>query len=176
MPSSSAAGVSRLAPDPEFLDLRSAESRLIAQGSKEALCVSEAFSGIRCSAHYYCGALEALWGLSGDDLLPDAEFALPQRLQQPLTVEVHGTVCGDGSFYADTLVDADGDRFLALERLAFLGFSTTSAVCCSTFADIEWCYRRWVAGCFGKSGLRTKGIIIRSASCSSPDSYAFAMN
>ena len=176
MPLSSIAGVTLLAPDPEFLDRHSAERRLIAQGSQEALCVSEAFSGIRCSAHYYCGALEAAWGLSGDDLLAEVQFALPKQIHQPLTIEVHGTVCGDGSFYADTLVDADGDRFLALERLSFLGFSTASAVCCSTFADVEWCYRRWVAGCFGKSELRTKGIIVRSASCDSPDSYAFGMN
>lgn len=162
-------------PIPEFLDRHSAESRLIANGPREALCVSEAFSGIRCSAYYFYGRLEACSGLSGDDLLDQARPALPKRLQQPLTIHVEGTLCGD-HFIADTLVDADGDRFLTLDRLAFLGFDVATGICCATFAEVEWCHRRWKSGCFGRSELPIDGIIVRLASSNNPDGYAFAMN
>lgn len=175
MPSSPAATIRPPSSIPEFLDRYSAESRLIASGLQEALCVSEAFAGTRCSAYYFYGRLEACTGLSGDDLLQEGRAALPKRLQQPLTIHIEGTLCGD-HFIADTLVDADGDRFLALDRLAFLGFDIATAVCCSTFAEVEWCHRKWRAGCFGRSELPTDGIIVRLAESNSPDSYAFAMN
>jgi hypothetical protein len=176
MPLSAQAEIRLPAPSPEFVDKYSAESRVMARGFQEALCVSEAFAGIRCSAYYFYGRLEACRGLSGDDLLQVGRAALPKRLQQPLTIHVEGTLSGSDHFIADTLVDADGDRFLALDRLAFLGFDVASAVCCSTFAEVEWCHRRWKAGCFGRSELPTDGIIVRSVSANSPDSYAFAMN
>ena len=175
MPSSPAATIRLPSPVPEFLDRYSAESRLIDNGLREALCVSEAFSGIRCSAYYFYGRLEACSGLSGDDLLEQVRPAIPKRLQQPLTIHVEGTLCGD-HFIADTLVDADGDRFLALDRLAFLGFDIAIAVCCASFAEVEWCHRKWRAGCFGRSELPTDGIIVRPAESNSSDSYAFAMN
>ena len=175
MPSSPAAKIRLPSPVPEFLDRYSAQSRLIDNGLREALCVSEAFSGIRCSAYYFYGRLEACSGLSGDDLLEQARPAIPKRLQQPLTIHVEGTLCGD-HFIADTLVDADGDHFLALDRLAFLGFDTAIAVCCASFAEVEWCLRKWRAGCFGRSELPTDGIVVRVASSNNPDSYAFAMN
>ena len=176
MPSSPPAQTRLPSPSPEFLDKRSAESRLIASGLQEALCVSEAFAGTRCYVYYFYGRLEACRGLSGDDLLEQLRPALPKRLQQPLTIHVEGTLSGKDHFIADTLVDADGDHFLALDRLAFLGFDVATAVCCSSFTEIEWCYRRWKAGCFGRSELPTDGIIVRLASSSSLDSYAFAMN
>jgi hypothetical protein len=138
--------------------------------------VSEAFTGTRCSAYYFYGRLEACRGLSGDNLLQVGRAALPKRLQQPLTIHVEGTLSGDDHFIADTLVGADGDRFLALDRLVFLGFDVATAVCCSSFTEIDWCYRRWKAGCFGRSELPTDGIVVRLASSSSLDSYAFAMN
>ena len=175
MPSSSAATIRLPSPIPEFLNRHSAESRLIANGLREALCVSEAFSGIRCSSYYFYGHLEACGGLSGDDLLQVGRIALPKRLQQPLTIHVEGTLCGD-HFIADTLVDADGDRFLALDRLAFLGFDVATGICCATFAEVDWCHRKWRAGCFGRSELPTDGIIVRLAESNSPDGYAFAMN
>jgi len=176
MPSSPPAEIRLPSPSPEFLDRYSAESRLIASSLQEALCVSEAFTGTRCSAYYFYGRLEACRGLSGDDLLQVGRAALPKRLQQPLTIHVEGTLSGDDHFIADTLVGADGDRFLTLDRLAFLGFDVATAVCCSSFSEIEWCHRRWKAGCFGRSELPTDGIIVRLASSSSLDSYAFAMN
>uniref|UniRef100_G8EY44 Uncharacterized protein n=1 Tax=Synechococcus phage S-CAM8 TaxID=754038 RepID=G8EY44_9CAUD len=176
MPSSPPAEIRLPSPSPEFLDRYSAESRLIASSLQEALCVSEAFTGTRCSAYYFYGRLEACRGLSGDDLLQVGRAALPKRLQQPLTIHVEGTLSGDDHFIADTLVGADGDRFLALDRLAFLGFDVATAVCCSSFPEVDWCHRRWKAGCFGRSELPTDGIIVRLASSSSLDSYAFAMN
>ena len=176
MPSSPPAEIRLPAPSPEFLDRYSAESRLIASGLQEALCVSEAFAGTRCSAYYFRGRLEACRGLSGDDLLQAGRAAMPKRLQQPLTIYVEGTLSVPDRFIADTLVDADGDRFFALDRLAFLGFDVASAVCCSTFAEIDSCHRRWKAGCFGRSELPTDGIVVRLASSNNPDSYAFAMN
>lgn len=163
-------------PIPEFVDKFSAESRLIASGLQEALCVSEAFSGTRSSAYYFYGRLEACWSLSGVDLIQQVRSVLPKRLQQPLTIHVEGTLSREDQFIADTLVDADGDRFLALDRLAFLGFDVATAVCCSTFTEVEWCHRKWRAGCFGRSDLPTDGIIVSPASSSSPNSYAFAMN
>jgi len=176
MPSSPPAEIRLPSPSPEFLDRYSAERRLIASSLQEALCVSEAFAGTRCSAYYFYGRLEACRGLSGDDLLQAGRAALPKRLQQPLTIHVEGTLSGDDHFIADTLVGADGDRFLALDRLAFLGFDVATAVCCSSFTEIDWCHRRWKAGCFGRSELPTDGIVVRLASSSSLDSYAFAMN
>ncbi len=176
MPSSPPAEIRLPSPSPEFLDRYSAESRLIASGLQEALCVSEAFSGARCSAYYFYGRLEACRSLSGGDMLERVRAVLPKRLQQPLTIHVEGTLSGDDHFIADTLVDADGDRFLAFDRLAFLGFDVATAVCCSSFTEVEWCHRRWKAGCFGRSELPTDGIIVRLASSSSLDSYAFAMN
>ena len=175
MPLSPPAEIRLPSPSPEFLDRYSAESRLIASGLQEALCVSEVFAGTRCSAYYFRGRLEACRGLSGDDLLEEARSVLPKRLQQPLTIHVEGTLCGD-HFIADTLVDAEGDRFLALDRLAFLGFDVATAICCSSFTEIDSCYRRWKAGCFGRSELPTDGIVVRLASSNNPDSYAFAMN
>ena len=175
MPSSPAATIRLPSSIPEFLDKYSAESRLIANGPREALCVSEAFSGIRCSAYYFYGRLEACSGLSGDDLLDQARPALPKRLQQPLTIHVEGILCGD-HFIADTLVDADGDRFLTLDRLAFLGFDVATGICCATFAEVDWCHRKWRAGCFGRSELPSDGIVVRLASSNNPDGYAFAMN
>ena len=176
MPLSPPAEIRLPSPSPEFLDRYSAESRLIANGLREALCVSEAFVGTRCSAHFVRGRLEACRSLSGDDLLEEARSVLPKRLQQPLTIHVEGTLSGNDHFIADTLVDADGDRFLALDRLAFLGFDVATAICCSSFTEIDSCYRRWKAGCFGRSELPTDGIVVRLASSNNPDSYAFAMN
>jgi len=176
MPSSPVATIRLPSPVPEFLDRYSAESRLIDNGPREALCVSEAFVGTRCSAYYFYGRLEACRGLSGDDLMQAGCAALPKRLQQPLTIHVEGTLSGDDHFIADTLVGADGDRFLALDRLAFLGFDVAIAVCCASFAEVEWCHRKWRAGCFGRSELPTDGIIVRPAESNSSDSYAFAMN
>ena len=163
-------------PRPEFVDRFSAERLSKGMGRDEALCVSEAFSGTRCSAYYFYGRLEACWSLSGVDMLEYLRAVLPKRLQQPLTIHVEGTLSGDDHFIADNLVDADGDRFLALDRLAFLGFDTATAVCCSTFAEVEWCHRRWKAGCFGRSELPTDGIVVRPSSSSSPNGYAFGMN
>ena len=176
MPVSPPAEIRLPAPSPEFVDRYSAESRLIASGLQEALCVSEAFAGTRCSAYYFYGRLEACRGLSGDDLLQAGRAAMPKRLQQPLTIHVEGTLLGGDQFIADTLADADGDRFLALDRLAFLGFDVATAVCCSSFTEVEWCHRKWRAGCFGRSELPTDGIIVRLAESNNPDGYAFAMN
>ena len=74
MTSSSPAEIRLPSPSPEFLDRYSAESRLIANGPREALCVSEAFVGTRCSAPYVLGRLEACRSLSGDDLLKAGYF------------------------------------------------------------------------------------------------------
>ena len=176
MPSSPPAENRLPSPSPQFVDKRLAERLSSEMSLQEALCVSEAFSGVRCSAYYFYGRLEACWSLSGVDMLEQARAMLPKRLQQPLTIHVEGTISGSDHFIADNLVDADGDRFLALDRLAFLGFDTATAVCCASFSEVEWCHSRWRAGCFGRSELPTNGIVVHPSSASSPNSYAFAMN
>ena len=176
MPSSPPAETRLPTPCPQFVDRSSAKRISTEIGLEEALCVSEAFSGVRCSVYYFYGRLEACWSLSGVDMLEQARPMLPKRLQQPLTIHVEGTISDSNHFIADNLVDADGDRFLALDRLAFLGFDTATAVCCATFTEVEWCLNRWRAGCFGRSELPTNGIVVHPSSASSPNGYAFAMN
>ena len=174
-------------------------------GLQEPLCVSEKVDGCAIAIRYVGGALEAAWTRSGMDATALVARVAPQRLEQPLTIEVRGALydastgrqsvpaqalrrhghTGDGlAFIAYTLVDADGDEFLTLERLSRLGFDTVTAVCCTTIDEVVACHRRWKAGCFGRSELPTDGIVIRIADhdrqralgCGSrAPRYAFAM-
>jgi len=174
-------------------------------GAQEPLCVSEKVDGCAIAIRYVGGCLQAAWTRSGADATALVRLVAPKKLSQPLSVEVRGelydSVTGKQSvpaqalrkaghtgaglaFIAYTLVDADGDEFLTLERLAALGFDTVSAVCCTTVADVISCHRQWKAGCFGRSELPTDGIVIRIADhavqqalgCNSKaPNYAFAM-
>ncbi len=174
-------------------------------GPQEPLCVSEKVDGCAIAIQYVEGVLEAAWTRSGKDATSLVARVAPARLQRPLTIEVRGELydastgrqsvpaqalrraghTGDGlGFIAYTLVGADGDEFLTLERLSQLGFDTVTAVCCTTVSDVLACHRRWKAGCFGRSELPTDGIVIRVAdhdkqrelgSCSKAPRYAFAM-
>ena len=174
-------------------------------GAQEPLCVSEKVDGCAIAIQYVEGCLQAAWTRSGADATALVSRVAPATLPQPLSIEVRGELfdsvtgkqsvpaqalrkaghTGEGlAFIAYTLVDADGDEFLTLERLAALGFDTVSAVCCTTVADVIACYRQWKAGCFGRSELPTDGIVIRIADhavqqdlgCNSKaPNYAFAM-
>ena len=174
-------------------------------GTEEPLCVSEKVDGCAIAIRYVMGHLVAAWTRSGADATQVVGRVAPAELSQPLSIEVRGELydsvtgkqsvpaqalrkpnhTGDGlGFIAYTLMDADGDEFLTLERLAALGFDTVSAVCCTTVADVISCHRQWKAGCFGRSELPTDGIVIRIADhaaqqalgCNSKaPNYAFAM-
>ena len=174
-------------------------------GAQEPLCVSEKVDGCAIAIQYVEGCLQAAWTRSGADATALVSRVAPATLLQPLSIEVRGELfdsvtgkqsvpaqalrkaghTGEGlAFIAYTLVDADGDEFLTLERLAALGFDTVSAVCCTNVADVIACHRQWKAGCFGRSELPTDGIVIRIADhavqqdlgCSSKaPNYAFAM-
>ena len=174
-------------------------------GAQEPLCVSEKVDGCAIAIRYVLGRLEAAWTRSGADATALVRLVAPKKLSQPLSIEVRGELfdsvtgkqsvpaqalrkpnhTGEGlGFIAYTLVNADGDEFLTLERLAALGFDTVSAVCCTTVADVISCHRQWKAGCFGRSELPTDGIVIRIADhqaqqalgCNSKaPNYAFAM-
>ena len=174
-------------------------------GGQEPLCVSEKVDGCAIAIQYVEGCLQAAWTRSGADATELVARVAPKKLSQPLSVEVRGELfdsvagkqsvpaqalrkldhTGEGlGLIAYTLVDADGDEFLTLERLAALGFDTVSAVCCTTVADVIACHRQWKAGCFGRSELPTDGIVIRIADhavqqglgCNSKaPNYAFAM-
>ena len=153
-------------------------------GPQEALCVAEKVDGCALAIRYVDGRLSAAWTRSGKDATRLAALVAPATLTQPLTIEVRGELfdavtgrqsvpaqalrradhTGEGlGFIAYTLVDADGDEFLTLERLAGLGFDTVTGVCCSTVDDVLRCHRQWKAGCFGRSELPTDGIVIRIA-------------
>ena len=174
-------------------------------GAQEPLCVSEKVDGCAIAIRYVGGCLQAAWTRSGADATALVRLVAPKKLSQPLSIEVRGelydSVTGKQSvpaqalrkaghtgaglaFIAYTLVDADGDEFLTLERLAALGFDTVSAVCCATVAEVISCHRQWKADCFGRSELPTDGIVIRIADhaaqqalgCNSKaPNYAFAM-
>lgn len=178
---------------------------MLTRAPQEPLCVSEKVDGCAIAIQYVEGVLEAAWTRSGKDATSLVARVAPARLKQPLTIEVRGELydaftgrqsvpaqalrradhTGEGlGFIAYTLVDADGDEFLTLERLGRLGFDTVTAVCCTTIEDVAACYRRWIAGCFGRSELPTDGIVIRVAdhdtqrelgSTSKAPNYAFAM-
>jgi DNA ligase (NAD+) len=174
-------------------------------GAQEPLCVSEKIDGCAIAIRYVDGVLDAAWTRSGADAAALVRLVAPVNLPQPLSIEVRGELydsatgrqsvpaqalrksshTGEGlAFIAYTLVGADGDEFLTLERLAALGFDTVSAVCCTTVADVIACHRQWKAGCFGRSELPTDGIVIRVADHASQQAlgcnskapnYAFAM-
>lgn len=174
-------------------------------GSQEPLCVSEKVDGCALAIRYSEGRLSAAWTRSGKDATRLALLVAPVVLSKPLTVEVRGELydaatgrqsvpaqalrkfdhTGEGlGFIAYTLVDADGDEFLTLERLSALGFDTVTAVCCTTLDEVIACHGQWKAGCFGRSKLPTDGIVIRIADherqrklgCNSKaPRYAFAM-
>jgi DNA ligase (NAD+) len=174
-------------------------------GAQEPLCVSEKVDGCAIAIRYVGGCLQAAWTRSGADATALVRLVAPKKLSQPLSIEVRGELydsvtgkqsvpaqalrkaghTGEGlAFIAYTLVDADGDEFLTLERLAALGFDTVSAVCCTTVAEVISCHRQWKADCFGRSKLPTDGIVIRIADhaaqqalgCNSKaPNYAFAM-
>ena len=153
-------------------------------GGQQALCVSEKVDGCAIAIRYIDGLLAAAWTRSGKDATALVSKVAPTRLKQPLTIEVRGELydaatgrqsvpaqalrkaghTGEGlAFIAYTLVDADGDEFLSLERLRRLGFDTVSGFCCATIAEVLQCHRQWKAGCFGRSELPTDGIVIRIA-------------
>lgn len=153
-------------------------------GVSEPLCVSEKVDGCAIAIRYVNGLLEAAWTRSGKDATALVSKVAPAQIKQPLTVEVRGELydsetgrqsvpaqalrkpghTGSGlGFIAYTLVDADGDEFLTLERLSRLGFDTVTAVCCSTVKEVLQCHRKWLAGCFGRSELPTDGIVVRIA-------------
>jgi len=186
-------------------DAEELEHWIALSGSQEALCVSEKVDGCAIAIRYVKGALEAAWTRSGMDATALVARVAPKQLTTPLTIEVRGELYdastgrqsvpaqalrrpghnGDGlGFIAYTLVDADGDEFLTLERLSKLGFDTVTAVCCTTASDVIACHRQWKAGCFGRSELPTDGIVVRIANhdtqralgcCSKAPRYAFAM-
>ena len=178
---------------------------LSVSGAQEPLCVSEKIDGCAIAIRYVLGRLEAAWTRSGADATVLVARVAPKKLSQPLSIEVRGELfdsvtgkqsvpaqalrksnhTGEGlGFIAYTLVNADGDEFLTLERLDALGFDTVSAVCCTTVAEVISCHRQWKAGCFGRSELPTDGIVIRIAAHASQQAlgcnskapnYAFAM-
>ena len=165
-------------------DAEELEHWITRSASQEALCLSEKVDGCAIAIRYVGGLLEAAWTRSGKDATRLVALVAPARLKQPLTIEVRGELydaesgrqsvpaqalrradhTGEGlGFIAYTLVGADGDEFLSLERLADLGFDTVTGVCCSTVEDVLRCHRQWKAGCFGRSELPTDGIVIRIA-------------
>ena len=186
-------------------DAEELEHWLDSCGGQQALCVSEKVDGCAIAIRYVDGFLEAAWTRSGKDATFLVSKVAPERLQQPLTIEVRGELYDaatgrqsvpaqalrkeghtgeDLAFIAYTLVDADGDEFLSLDRLRQLGFNTVSGFCCGSVADVLECHRRWKAGCFGLSELPTDGIVIRIAdhdvqrelgSSSKAPRWAFAM-
>lgn len=186
-------------------DQEELEHWIATRAAQEPLCVSEKVDGCAIALRYVEGRLSAAWTRSGKDATPLLAKVAPKRLSQPLTIEVRGELydavdgrqsvpaqalrkashTGEGlAFIAYTLVGADGDEFLSLERLAKLGFDTVSAICCSSVADVVGCHHRWRAGCFGRSSLPTDGIVIRIAdhdkqrelgSSSKAPRYAMAM-
>lgn len=165
-------------------DAEELEHWITRSASQEALCVAEKIDGCALAIRYVEGRLSAAWTRSGKVATRIAALVAPVTLTQSLTIEVRGELydavtgrqsvpaqavrCadypGEGlGFIAYTLVDADGDEFLSLERLAGLGFDTVTGVCCSTVEDVLRCHRQWKAGCFGRSELPTDGIVIRIA-------------
>ena len=165
-------------------DAEELEHWLDSCGTQQALCVSEKVDGCAIAIRYIDGLLNAAWTRSGKDATALVSKVAPARLEQPLTIEVRGELydaatgrqsvpaqalrkaghTGEGlAFIAYTLVDADGDEFLSLERLRRLGFDTVSGFCCATIAEVLQCHRQWKAGCFGRSELPTDGIVIRIA-------------
>lgn len=186
-------------------DAEALEGWIAQSGPQEPLCVAEKVDGCALAIRYVEGRLIAAWTRSGKDATRLAALVAPAALTQPLTIEVRGELydaatnrqsvpaqalrradhTGEGlAFIAYTLVDADGDEFLSLERLAQLGFDTVTGVCCSTAAEVLACHRQWRAGCFGRSELPTDGIVIRVAdhavqrrlgANSRAPRYAFAM-
>jgi DNA ligase (NAD+) len=186
-------------------DAEALEDWIARSGSQEPLCVAEKVDGCALAIRYVEGRLSAAWTRSGKDATRLAGLVAPVTLTQPLTIEVRGELydaatgrqsvpaqalrradhTGEGlAFIAYTLVDADGDEFLTLERLSRLGFDTVTGVCCTTLDEVLACHRQWRAGCFGRSELPTDGIVIRIADhdcqrklgCNSKaPRYAFAM-
>jgi len=186
-------------------DAEALEDWIARSGPQEALCVAEKVDGCALAIRYVEGRLSAAWTRSGKDATRLAALVAPVMLTQPLTIEVRGELydaatgrqsvpaqalrradhTGEGlAFIAYTLVGADGDEFLSLERLGHLGFDTVSGFCCTSIADVLQLHRRWKAGCFGRSELPTDGIVIRIAdhdvqrklgSNSKAPRYAFAM-
>lgn len=186
-------------------DAEELEHWIATRGPQEPLCVSEKVDGCAIAIRYVDGVLSAAWSRSGKDATRLVSKVAPKRLKQPLTIEVRGELydavdgrqsvpaqalrnlshTGEGlGFIAYTLVDADGDEFLTLERLSRLGFSVVTAICCTSVDEVLECHRRWKAGCFGRSDLPTDGIVIRIADHETQNSlgadkkaprYAFAM-
>jgi len=186
-------------------DAEALEDWIARRAPQEALCVAEKVDGCALAIRYVEGRLSAAWTRSGKDATRLAALVAPATLTQPLTIEVRGELydaatgrqsvpaqalrradhTGEGlGFIAYTLVDADGDEFLTLERLSRLGFDTVTGVCCTTLDEVLACHRQWRAGCFGRSELPTDGIVIRIAdhdvqrelgSNSKAPRYAFAM-
>lgn len=174
-------------------------------GGNQALCVSEKVDGCAIAIRYVEGRLVAAWTRSGKDATALLCEVAPVRLQRPLTIEVRGELydaatgrqsvpaqalrkaghTGEGlAFIAYTLVDADGDEFLSLERLSQLGFERVSGFCCGSVTEVLQCHRQWKAGCFGRSDIPTDGIVVRVAdhdaqrelgSSSKAPRWAFAM-
>ena len=165
-------------------DAEALEDWIARSGLQEALCVAEKVDGCALAIRYVEGRLSAAWTRSGKDATRLAALVAPVTLAQPLTIEVRGELydaatgrqsvpaqalrradhTGEGlAFIAYTLVDADGDEFLTLERLSRLGFDTVTGVCCTTLDEVLACHRQWRAGCFGRSELPTDGIVIRVA-------------
>ncbi len=186
-------------------DAEELEHWVATRAPEEPLCVSEKVDGCAIAIRYVEGRLEAAWTRSGKDATQLVSRVAPKRLKQPLTIEVRGELydsvdgrqsvpaqalrkadhSGAGlGFVAYTLVGADGDEFLTLERLSRLGFDVVTAICCTTVKEVLDCHRRWKAGCFGRLDLPTDGIVIRIADHATQDSlgadkkaprYAFAM-
>jgi DNA ligase (NAD+) len=165
-------------------DAEELEHWIARSGAQEALCVAEKVDGCALAIRYVEGRLSAAWTRSGKDATRLAALVAPVTLTQPLTIEVRGELfdaatgrqsvpaqalrradhTGEGlGFIAYTLVDADGDEFLTLERLSRLGFDVVTGVCCTTIDEVLACHRQWRAGCFGRSELPTDGIVIRVA-------------
>lgn len=153
----------------ERLDFESAWSWLLRYSFNSPLCAFKSLSGPRCTAHYYYGRLEACSGLGG--LLEMADVA-PKRLQQPLTVDVEGTLC-NGRFIADTLVDSSLDDFLVLDRLSFLGFETPTAVCCSSIAEVARFRDSQKELLCSSAEQPVDGIVVRCKSLNGADRYDF---
>jgi DNA ligase (NAD+) len=186
-------------------DADALEDWIARSGPQEPLCVAEKVDGCALAIRYVEGRLSAAWTRSGKDATRLAALVAPVALTQPLSIEVRGELydavtgrqsvpaqalrradhTGEGlAFIAYTLVGADGDEFLSLERLSQLGFDAVTGVCCSTAAEVLACHRQWKAGCFGRSELPTDGIVIRIAdhalqqklgANSRAPRYAFAM-
>lgn len=186
-------------------DAEELEHWIATRALQEPLCVSEKVDGCAIAIRYVDGLLEAAWTRSGKDATQLVAKVAPKRLEQPLSIEVRGELydavdgrqsvpaqalrkpshTGEGlAFIAYTLVGADGDEFLTLERLSKLGFDVVTAICCTSLGEVLDCHRRWKAGCFGRLDLPTDGIVIRIADHEKQGSlgadkkaprYAFAM-